>query len=186
MIDLSKSTDPQVVVAGQVLAELTASEGLRGVPVMVVGATARDILAEVYAACETVGLPGGAAVSVPSVPGLAVLKLTTWSERRLQTKRDAVDLQTVIGWYRSGALLDEVYESEVGLLETYGFDSDLASAHQLGRHMAQLLGADAGGVLAILDDDGLGTLAADMPPSVRDCVATLRALREGVAGAGIS
>jgi predicted nucleotidyltransferase len=70
-------------------------------------------LSEAFARAERARLPGGTEVLVPTVPGLAVLKLSAWSDRRLETRRDAVDLQTIIGWYSTEALLDELYETEL-------------------------------------------------------------------------
>ena len=137
-------------------------------------------LIETFAKSERVRLPGGTEVLAPTIPGLAVLKLTAWSDRRSITKRDAVDLQTIIGWYTTGALLDELYDTEPQLLQQHDFDPDRASAHRLGRHMAELLGASAGAVLALLDDDHLARLAADMPTSVTNPAATLRALQDGM------
>lgn len=260
MIDLSSSTDPRIAVASQVLAEVEAVAARHGIPLMVVGATARDILSEAivgapparatadvdvavavpsweafesltadltrdgrsrhrfrvsgvqldvvpfgdvetasrlidwgdgtrmsalglceaHAHAERVLLPGGTEVLVPTVPGLAVLKLSAWSDRRLETRRDAVDLQTIIGWYATGALLDELYDLDVGLLATYDFDPVLASAHRLGRHIAELLGPSAGTAAALLHNEALGRLAADMPASVADQAGALRALREGL------
>lgn len=77
-------------------------------------------------------------------------------------------------------MLDELYDLDVRLLETYDFDPVPASAHRLGRHMAELLGGGAGTVAALIDDENLGRLVADMPESVIDQAAVLRALREGL------
>jgi predicted nucleotidyltransferase len=263
MIDLSSSTEPRLAVASQVLAEVGAVAERHGFPLMVVGATARDILSEAiiggppgratadvdvavavpsweafeamtselprvgrsrhrfsvsgvavdvvpfgdvetrdrmvdwgdgtrmsalglsetFAQAERARLPGGTEVLVPTVPGLAVLKLSAWSDRRLATRRDVVDLQTIIGWYATGALLDELYDTEVDLLETYDFDPGLASAFRLGRHMAELLGANASTLAALLDDDGPARLSADMRASASDQVAILQALRDGLRAA---
>ena len=260
MIDLSSSTDPRIAVASRVLGEVDAVVVRQGSRLMVVGATARDILSEAlvgsppgratadvdvavavpswaafesltigltrvgrgrhrflvsgvqvdvvpfgdvetaerridwgdgtrmsalglreaYDCAERVRLPGGTEVLVPTVAGLAVLKLTAWSDRRLDTRRDAVDLQTIIGWYATGTLLDELYDLDARLLETHDFDPVTASAHRLGRHMAKVLGRDAGSVAALLDDPKLGMLVADMPASVADQGAALRALRAGL------
>lgn len=264
MIDLSSSTEPRIAVASQVLGEVEAVAARHGFRLMVVGATARDILSEAivgsppgratadvdvavavpsweafesltagltrvgrsrhrflvsgvqvdvvpfgdvetadrlidwgdgiamsalglseaYARAEQVRLPGGVEILVPTVGGLAVLKLSAWSDRRLETTRHAVDLQTIIGWYATGVLLDELYDLDLDLLQSYDFDPALASAHRLGRHMAELLGRGAGAVAALLDDGNLGRLVADMPPSVADQAAALRALREGLRSAG--
>jgi predicted nucleotidyltransferase len=260
MIDLSSSIEPRLAVAGEVLSLVSAVAEQHGVELMVVGATARDLLSaaivgtpparatadvdvavavpswqgfedltsglqragtakhtflvsgvevdvvpfgdvetpdrridwgdgtlmnavgltETFARSERVRLPGGTEVRAPTVPGLAVLKLMAWSDRRLATKRDAVDLQTIMGWYGAGVLLDELYDSEPALLEQHDFDPDPAAAHRLGRHMAELLGASTGLVLAMLTDDHVAKLAADMPASVVNRSATLRALREGM------
>lgn len=260
MIDLSSSTDPRIAVASLVLAEVEAVAARHGIPLMVVGATARDILSEAivgapparatadvdvavavpsweafealtadltrdgrsrhrfrvsgvqldvvpfgdvetagrliewgdgtrmsalglseaYAQAERVLLPGWTEVLVPTAAGLAVLKLSAWSDRRLETRRDAVDLQTILGWYATGRLLDELYDTEVGLLQTYDFDPALASAHRLGRQMAELLGRSARAVAALLDDENVGRLAADMPASVAGPAAALHALRNGL------
>lgn len=260
MIDLSSSTDPRIGVASHVLSEVSAVAERHDVRLMVVGATARDILSETivgalparatadvdiavavpsweafgsltadlprigrsphrflvagvqvdvvpfggietddrlvdwgdgtrmsalglreaYANAEPVRLPGGTEVLVPTVAGLVVLKLSAWSDRRLETKRDAVDLQTMLRWSSTAELLDEFYEDELDLLVAYDFDPVLAASHRLGRHMAELLGATSTQVAALIDDEALGRLAADMPRSVADQAAALRALREGL------
>lgn len=46
MIDLSSSTEPRIAVASQVLAQVGAVAERHGIPLMVVGATVRDILSE--------------------------------------------------------------------------------------------------------------------------------------------
>lgn len=261
MIDLSCSTDPRVAAPATVLAEVDAVVRRHGVRLMVVGATARDLLAvahvgtppdratkdvdiavavpswdafaaiaaefepvgrsrhkvrvlgvevdivpfgaletpdrlidwgdgtvmnvvglrEAYDAAEAARLPGGLETLVPTIPGLAVLKLVAWTDRRLETRRDAVDLAEIIGWYASGRLLDELYDTAVALLERYDFDPDLAGAHRLGRHMGEMLGIAAASVLARFDDHGAGRLAADMPQTVADRSASLNALRQGLA-----
>ncbi|WP_028048953.1 nucleotidyl transferase AbiEii/AbiGii toxin family protein [Cellulomonas sp. URHD0024] len=261
-IDLSSSTDSRIAVAGQVLAMLQETAGSHSVPLMVIGATARDILSvaiagtpparatadvdiavavpswqafealtsdlervgrrrhtflvsgthvdvvpfgdletsgrvidwgdgsamntlglrEAHAASLPALLPGGTTVRVPSVAGLVTLKLIAWSDRRLETRRDAVDLQTIIGWTTTGALLDDLYATGVALLEAYEFDPDLAAAHRLGHEMFELLGSAAPQVLALVDDDNLARLAADMPTSVVDPAPALRALRTGLSG----
>lgn len=222
MIDLSASTDPDLVVAAQVLAVLDACAQAAGAQYMVVGATARDILAlalldrrpgratrdvdiavgvadwqayerltaglaprgaahafsvqvfgvavevdvvpyggveetdrsvvfpddhklnvlgvrEVFDAAQTARLPGALDVKVPTVPGLALLKIMTWADRRLQSRRDAVDLDEIIDWYGEEAFLDDLYQ-DAELLGRYDFDVELAAAHRLGIHVRELAG----------------------------------------------
>jgi len=59
-------------------------------------------LSEVAAGAQRAVLPGGVIVVLPTIPGLAALKLVTWSDRHLATRVDAVDLDTIIGWYSVG------------------------------------------------------------------------------------
>jgi predicted nucleotidyltransferase len=142
-------------------------------------------LREAYDASLPALLPGGATLRVPSVAGLAMLKLMTWSDRRLETRRDAVDLQTIIGWYATGTLLDELYEAEIDLLEMYDFDPLPAAAHRLGREIAGVLGVESRRLLSVLDDDSLAKLVADMPSTVDDPISKVRALRAGLRSAGV-
>ncbi|MBN6034247.1 hypothetical protein [Amycolatopsis sp. 195334CR] len=119
MIDLRDSTEPDLVQAARVLARVDAAAREAGLDYLVVGATARTILSiglvgrpperstrdiDIAAAvAETVLLPGGLAVRVPSVPALALLKLLTWWDRRYDT-RDAIDLATtsITSWPAPG------------------------------------------------------------------------------------
>ncbi|GEL94867.1 hypothetical protein [Cellulomonas composti] len=137
-------------------------------------------LRESYDAGVEVALPGGVRVRVPSVAGLTLLKLMAWSDRRLETSRDAVDLQTIIGWYGRGTLLDELYETDIALLEAYDFDPDLASAHRLGRDVTGVLGTGTTRLTSVLHDDNLSRLVADMPTTVADTAGVLHAFRAGL------
>jgi predicted nucleotidyltransferase len=138
-------------------------------------------LQEVFDAAVTARLPGGIEVRVPTIPGLALLKIITWRDRRLLSRRDATDLDEIITWYAEGPLLDQLYD-EVDTLGRYDFDVALAAAHRLGRHIALLAGRDCTtAVLAILGDDELrARLANDMgrPPTADP--ARLWALANGV------
>ncbi len=120
-------------------------------------------LREAVASAETVLLPGGLVIRVPSIPALALLKLLTWWERRAETTRDAVDLGTMIGWYSSGEYFDRLYDDELDVLARYGFDPARAGACMLGSQMPGLL--DEAGVAALLrivgDEDVLARLAGD-------------------------
>ena len=261
MIDLRDSTDPEIAIAATVLATLDAAARTAGVPLVVVGATARNILSagllgrlperstrdvdiavavaswpefrrltdrlerrgrgehtfvvdgvevdvvpyggiegpdrtvlwpddvrmnvlglrEAYAAAQDVRMPGDVVVKVPSIPGLAVLKLVTWSDRHLLTRRDAIDLETIIGWYSTGTFLDSLYAEEADLLAVYDFEIELAGAHLLGSHMARLLGpASAEAVAGMLDDEALARLANDMGRTSTGMTQLLQALRAGI------
>ena len=268
MIDLSVSTDPDIGVAGRVLAVLNVAAQGVGVDYLVVGATARNVLSlawfdrlppratrdvdvavavpdwsafrrltaglaprggahaftvslagssvevdivpyggvegpdrtvrlpddhklnvlgvrEAFDAAVTARLPGGVEVRVPTIPGLALLKIITWRDRRLLSRRDATDLDEIINWYAEGPFLDQLYD-EVDILARYDFDVALAAAHRLGRHIGLLAGHDCTtAVLAILGDDELRVrLANDMgrPPTADPT--RLWALANGVGDTG--
>jgi len=248
MLDLSDSTDPEIGLAGQVLAALNDVAADAGAEFLVVGATARNILSaallgrlplratrdvdiavavpdwaayrrltapliprgavhafavnvsgvtvevdivpyggvegpdravrlpedhslnvlgvrEAFAAADTARLPVGSAttdVRVPTVAGLVLLKFVAWADRRLQHRRDAVDLDELIGWYAEGPFVDALFTDQ-GLLSAYDFELELVGAHRLGRDVAKLLDpAAAQAVLDLLGEDDLSRLAADM------------------------
>jgi predicted nucleotidyltransferase len=133
---------------------------------------------EVFDAAVTALLPAGAEVRVPTIPGLALLKIITWSDGRLLSRRDATDLGEIINWYAEGPFLDQLYD-EVDILGRY---VALAAAHRLGRHIGLLAGRDCTtAVLAILGDDELrAPLANDMGRPPTGDPARLWALANGV------
>lgn len=89
----------------------------------------------------TVKLPGQITAKVASLPAQVVLKLHAWSDRRLTTTRDAVDLRTILIAYSDGPYLDELYTDWIHILEKYDFDIVLAGAHRLGVEIRQTFGA---------------------------------------------
>jgi len=58
---------------------------------------------EAVDSAQTVLLPDGISVKVPSIPALALLKLFAWRDRHHHDTRDAVDLGTIVEWYSSGS-----------------------------------------------------------------------------------
>jgi predicted nucleotidyltransferase len=245
MLDSSSSTEPDIVLAAQVLDILNAAAATSGVEVLVVGATARNILCtalfdrmperatrdvdiavavptwqayqqltadltprggvhaftvemsgtpvavdilpyggieapdrtvhlpdehtlnalglrEASDTAQLARLPGGVQVRVPTVAGLTLLKLVAWSDRHLLHRRDAVDLDEVIGWYAEPPLLDALYD-DVDLLARYDFDLEPAAAHRLGADIGAMLAAPSRAeILAILNDDHRARLSGDM------------------------
>lgn len=136
---------------------------------------------EAVESAETVRLPG-VTVQVPSIPGLALLKLVAWSERRTTTSRDAVDLGNLVGWYASGDRLDRLFDEKIDLLERYDFDSELAGACALGSDMVQPLDvAGSRALLRIVEDDAvLNRLAVDSGRPQPRWFAVARAVRDGM------
>ena len=75
-------------------------------------------------------------IQVASVPGLAVLKVIAWQDRRTENNKDALDLLRLLEHYADAGNLDRLYESELPLLEGADFDLEQAGAQLLGRDAA--------------------------------------------------
>ena len=80
----------------------------------------------------------GLSVRVASIPGLAVLKLVAWMDRRNITNKDAADLYRLIAMFGDAGNADRLYDQEMALLESHGFDTQLAGADLLGQDAAHL------------------------------------------------
>lgn len=135
---------------------------------------------EAVESAETVLLPGGISVKVPSIPALVLLKLFAWRDRHRDDTRDALDLATIIAWYSSGKYFDQLYGDDIDALEKFEFDPPPAGAWLLGSHMPDLL--DDKGVaelLRVLDDQELiGRLVNAMGGSRPELL--VRAMNQGV------
>ena len=59
-------------------------------------------------------------VSVASIPGLAVLKLIAWQDRRHSNNKDAADLHRLLVAYADAGNSDRIYDHELDLLEDAG------------------------------------------------------------------
>ncbi len=89
---------------------------------------------EAMAAAETVEIAPGETVKVSSLPGMAILKLLAWAERRLSNPRDAQDFHFLLKEYANAGNLDRLYDGDgLVLLTDAGFDPDLAGAALLGQ-----------------------------------------------------
>lgn len=96
------------------------------------------------------------AIRVSSVPGLAMLKVIAWQDRRRENNKDALDLFRLLERYADAGNLDRLYGSELPLLETAGFDLELAAAELLGRDAARICHLETRGqITALLSSDAL-------------------------------
>lgn len=138
---------------------------------------------EAFRGAVSVKLPGDVVVPVASLAAQSVLKLLAWHGRRYDTKRDAIDLRTILRAYHEGPYLDELYGGHRELLERNDYDPMTAGAEWIGR--------DAGALLAprnrqtvvrrfLSPDELLDALAADMGRA-RTNKPLLMAYRRGVA-----
>lgn len=94
---------------------------------------------EAWESSIPVEIEGGLTVRVASVPGLTVLKLIAWADHGGENNKDATDLHGLLKTYADAGNIDRLYEEESDLLESVGFDLELAGAWLLGRDCARYL-----------------------------------------------
>jgi len=93
-------------------------------------------------------------VKVPTLPGLAVMKLISWKEKYPERPKDADDLLLIMHEYEHAGNFDRLYASEQDLLTEEGFDNQIASIRLLGRDMAMIADKDTAMVVrSILEDE---------------------------------
>jgi predicted nucleotidyltransferase len=92
-------------------------------------------------------------VKVPTIPGMALMKLISWNDNPVRSK-DAEDLLFLMENYAEAGNLDRLYDDEVDLLQAEGFDQTLAGIRLLGRDMASMAKAATGeAIKAILETE---------------------------------
>ena len=93
---------------------------------------------EALASSVSMEIEENLAVHVASIPGLTLLKLLAWSDRGRENNKDAADLYQLFITYADAGNTDRLYDHEMDLLETVGFDMELAGAELLGRDVARV------------------------------------------------
>jgi predicted nucleotidyltransferase len=81
-------------------------------------------------------------LKIPTIAGLAVMKLVSWREKYPERGKDAEDLFFLMKNYETPDIRSRLYESETALLKEEGFDTCLAGIRLLGRDMAEMSGPD--------------------------------------------
>jgi predicted nucleotidyltransferase len=93
-------------------------------------------------------------IKVPTLPGLAIMKLISWKEKYPERPKDADDLLLIMQEYEHAGIFDRLYTSEQDLLKEEGFDNQVAGIRLLGRDMAMIVDKDtAKNVRSILEDE---------------------------------
>jgi predicted nucleotidyltransferase len=93
-------------------------------------------------------------IKLPSIPGLALMKLLSWRDKYPERKKDAEDLFFIMKKYEYCGIETRLYEKEVSLLEEEGFDNCLAGIRLLGRDMAKMSNpVTLGKIKEILSDE---------------------------------
>lgn len=77
-------------------------------------------------------------VRVPTVPGMALMKIISWNDRYPERPKDAEDLLFLMDHYASAGNEDRLYGNEARFMEEEGFDIDLAAIRLLGHDMATM------------------------------------------------
>ena len=95
---------------------------------------------EVYKFSTTIKLSNNPIleVRIPTLPGLAVLKMLSWKEKYPERSRDAEDLLFIMNKYEYAGNLDRFYGNEIKLLESEEYDTRLAGVRLLGKDIAKI------------------------------------------------
>jgi predicted nucleotidyltransferase len=77
-------------------------------------------------------------IKLPTLPGLALMKIISWNERYPESKKDAEDLLFIMNNYERAGNEERLYGQELSLLQEEGFDTKLAGIRLLGQDMAKM------------------------------------------------
>lgn len=119
--------------------------------------------------CRAVEIEPGIVISIASIPGLAVLKLFAWIDRRLQNPKDAFDFLTLLRQYNEAGNQERLYEDAITALEAVEYDVELAGAWLLGRDAFALSSLDTRVQLSTFlgESELMEGLGADMSKALR-------------------
>lgn len=77
-------------------------------------------------------------IKLPTLSGLALMKIVSWNERYPEGKKDAEDLLFIMNNYERAGNEERLYNKELSLLEDEKFDIKLAGIRLLGQDMAKI------------------------------------------------
>lgn len=93
-------------------------------------------------------------IKLPTLPGLALMKIISWKEKYPERKKDSEDLLLIMHKYEEAGNFDRLYSDEQDLLTEEKFDARLASIRLLGRDMARMADPETSiTVRSILDSE---------------------------------
>jgi predicted nucleotidyltransferase len=87
-------------------------------------------------------------IKVPTIPGLALMKVISWHDRYPERPKDAEDLLLLMNYYADAGNEERLYVEEDELLQAEGFDLVIAGIRLLGRDMALIANDPTGEVVA--------------------------------------
>jgi predicted nucleotidyltransferase len=100
---------------------------------------------EVLESALSVSLPEAISINVPPLPGLVLLKLSAWADRRLMPPldKDAYDIRLLFKHYLEAGNQERLYVEAAHLLDRSDFDFEVAGAWLLGHDARALLEVSA-------------------------------------------
>jgi predicted nucleotidyltransferase len=110
---------------------------------------------DAFATAVRVEASPGSEFSVASLPGIAILKLFAWADRRHENSKDAIDFLTLLRSYHEAGNENRIYEDVIALaaLEAVEYDPELAGAWLLGNDVATMAStATIAGLEALLTE----------------------------------
>lgn len=125
---------------------------------------------DAFAAAVCVEVSPGIEATVASLPGIAILKLFAWADRRQENPKDAIDLLTLLRSYHEAGNDHRIYEDASALvaLEAVGYDPELAGAWLLGSDVAAMAStATVAGLEALLNGATKDRLIEDMSRAMK-------------------
>lgn len=120
---------------------------------------------DAFAAAVSVEVSPGVDIAVASLPGIAILKLFAWADRRQENPKDALDLLTLLRSYHEAGNENRIYEdaSALAALEAVDYDPEHAGAWLLGNDAATIAStATVAGLEALLNGATKDRLVEDM------------------------
>ena len=95
-------------------------------------------------------------VKVPTIPGLALMKIISWHDRYPERPKDAEDLLFLMDHYAEAGNEERLYEKEDEILQMEGFDLTMAGIRLLGRDMAATANDKTGAAVASILNNEIG------------------------------
>ena len=93
-------------------------------------------------------------IKVPTLSGLAILKIISWNEKYPERKRDAIDLLLIMQKYEEAGNFERLYDKEQTLLQEEDFDTKQAGIRLLGRDISGIADSETvDAVIAILEGE---------------------------------
>ena len=125
---------------------------------------------DAFAAGVCVEVSPGIETAVASLPGIAILKLFAWADRRQENTKDAIDLVTLLRSYHEAGNNHRIYEdaSALAALEAVDYDPELTGAWLLGNDIAAMAStATAARLEALLSGATKDRLVEDMTRAMK-------------------